>query len=183
VLKLLNLIVACAENRVIGRNARVPWRIPEDLKFFHDQTAGQICVLGRISCEIWPRAGLDGRRPVVLASRPLAHARSLAAADERGDERERGESNPVIVHSLAEALAVAENLTGEIYICGGERVFAETLALSRPMRLHLTLIHAEVAGDTYFPEWRHLFWREIGQRESSNANYRYTFFTLERVLT
>jgi dihydrofolate reductase len=126
---------------------------------------------------------LDGRRPVVLASRPLAHARSYAAADERGDERERGESKPVIVHSLPEALAVAENLTGEVYICGGERVFAETLALSRPMRLHLTLIHTEIPGDTYFPEWRHLVWREFGRRESSDANYRYTFFTLERVLT
>jgi dihydrofolate reductase len=88
-----------------------------------------------------------------------------------------------MVHSLPQALAVAENLTGEIYICGGERVFAETLALARPMRLHLTLIHAEVPGDTYFPEWRHLVWREVGRRESSDANYRYTFYTLERVLT
>jgi dihydrofolate reductase len=48
------------------------------------------------------------------------------------------------------------------------------------MRLHLTLVHAEVPGDRYFPEWRHLAWREVSRRESSDANYRYTFFTLER---
>ena len=54
--KLLNLIVACAENRVIGRDRRLPWRIPEDLQFFHDQTAGQTVVLGRVCFETWPRA-------------------------------------------------------------------------------------------------------------------------------
>ncbi|MGH7960007.1 MAG: dihydrofolate reductase [Opitutaceae bacterium] len=180
--KLLHLIVACAENRVIGRDDKLPWRIPEDLKFFHDETAGQICVLGRICYETWPRARLDGRRPVVLTSRPFVHPPGDAdpGAAARSDERKRAESEPIIVRSLDEALATAENLPGGIYICGGERIFAETLALSRPMRLHLTLIHAVIPGDTYFPEWRHLGWREVTRRESSDTNYRFTFFTLER---
>ncbi|MDB6126679.1 MAG: dihydrofolate reductase region, partial [Verrucomicrobia bacterium] len=47
-MKLLHLQVACSENRVIGREGRLPWRIPEDYQFFQDQTAGQIVVLGRI---------------------------------------------------------------------------------------------------------------------------------------
>jgi dihydrofolate reductase len=47
------------------------------------------------------------------------------------------------------------------------------------MRLHLTLIHAEISGDTVFPEWRHLPWREVARRESSDENYLYTFHTLE----
>ena len=87
---------------------------------------------------------------------------------------------PIVVGSFPEALAVAETLPGEIYICGGQRIFEETLALDRPLRLHLTLIHAEVPGDTFFPEWRHLAWREIARRESADANFRYTFFTLEK---
>ena len=182
--KLLHLIVACAENRVIGRNGRLPWRIPEDLKYFHDETAGQICVLGRICYETWPRVRLDGRRPVVLTRRSLAptpspeEGQSLRRDERAGDK----ESQPIVVHSLAEALATAENLPGEIYICGGEQVYAETLALQRPMLLHLTLIHADTPGDTFFPEWRHLSWRERTRRESADANYRYTFFTLERQL-
>ena len=166
--KLLHLIVACAENRVIGRAGKLPWHIPEDLKFFHDETAGQICVLGRVCYETWPRVRLDGRRPVVLASKPLAPA------------PEATEAEPIVAHSLSEALEIAEGLPGEIFICGGERIYAETLGLSRPMRLHLTLIHAEIPGDTHLPEWRHLAWRERERRESSDTNYRYTFLTLDR---
>jgi dihydrofolate reductase len=48
------------------------------------------------------------------------------------------------------------------------------------MRLHLTLVHAEVQGDRRFPEWRHLAWREVARRDSSDENFRYTFLTLER---
>jgi dihydrofolate reductase len=162
VTKLLHLIVACSENRVIGRDRHLPWRIPEDLKFFHDETADQICVLGRVCYETWPRARLDGRRPVVITRQ-----RALAAPGVQ------------VAPSLAEALEIAESLPGDIYICGGERIYAETLALSRPMRLHLTLIHASIPGDTFFPEWRHLAWREVARRESSDPNYRYTFHTLE----
>jgi dihydrofolate reductase len=172
VTKLLHIIVACAENRVIGRDRKLPWRIPEDLKFFHDATAGQICVLGRICFETWPRAVKDGRRPVVLTSRPLAASR----------EREQGDHAPIAVPSLPVALTVAETLPGEIYICGGQRIYEETLALERPMRLHLTLVHAEIPGDTFFPEWRHLPWRELARRESADANHRYTFLTLERLV-
>jgi dihydrofolate reductase len=163
--KLLHLIVACAENRVIGRAGRLPWRIAEDLKFFHDETAGQVCVLGRICFETWPRAQLDGRRPIVVT-------------------RNRGLARPgvSVAGSLSEALAIAEALPGAIYICGGERIYQETLSLSRPMHLHLTLIHAEIGGDTHFPEWRHLAWRELARRESADENHRYTFFTLARQL-
>jgi dihydrofolate reductase len=161
--KLLHLIVACSENRVIGRDGRLPWRIPEDLKFFHDETAGQTCVLGRVGYETWPRVRLDGRRPVVITRN-----RDLAAPGVH------------VAASLAGALEIAESLPGDIYICGGERIYTETLALDRPMRLHLTLIHAEITGDTYFPEWRHFKWREIARRDSADENYRYTFVTLDR---
>lgn len=161
--KLLHLIVACAENRVIGRGGRLPWHIPEDTTFFHDQTAGQIVVLGRVCFETWPRVALDGRRPVVITRNG-----SLAS------------DHVQVAASLADALAIAEALPGEIYICGGERIYAEALALDRPMRLHLTLVQADVEGDTFFPEWRHLAWREIARRESRDAHFRYTFLTLER---
>ena len=163
--KPLNIIVACSENRVIGRDRKLPWRIPEDLEFFHAETAGQICVLGRICFETWPRVCADGRRPVVLT-------RNTALARE----------GVHVVPSLTAALVIADTLPGEIYICGGERIYEETLTLARPMRLHLTLVHAQVDGDTFMPEWRHLPWREIQRRGSADANWRYTFFTYERVL-
>lgn len=150
---------------MIGRNGKLPWRIPEDFRFFEQETAGQICVLGRVCFETWRRAAQDGRRAIVL-TRQTALARDHVH----------------IVPTLAAALDLGERLPGEIYICGGEKIYAETLALPRPMRLHLTLVHAEVAGDTFMPEWRHLAWREFARRESRDAGYRYTFLTLDRVL-
>jgi dihydrofolate reductase len=159
----VHLIVACAENRVIGRGGRLPWRIPEDLKFFEDTTAGQICILGRICFETWPKANRDGRRPIVVSRN-----QALAGDGVR------------VAASLDAALRIADDLPGEIYICGGERIYGEALALPRPMQLLLTLVHADVPGDTFFPEWRHLAWRETARRESADANYRYTFLTLER---
>ncbi len=160
--KPLNLVVACSENRVIGRDGKLPWSIPEDMDHFHRTTAGQIVVLGRICYQTWPRVSLDGRRPVVITSN-----RELAAPNVR------------ITNNIDEAITIAQSLPGEIMICGGQRIYEETL--ERADRIILTLVHAEIPGDTYFPEWRHLEWRESGKRESSDANYRYTFSILERV--
>jgi dihydrofolate reductase len=161
--KMINLMVACAENRVMGRGNHLPWRIPEDLRFFHEETAGKTIVLGRICYQTWPRAREDGRRLIVVTSDP-----SLEAGGVR------------VARSVPEALGIAETMPGEIYVNGGERIFEEVLALDRPMRLHLTLVHAEVPGDRYFPEWRHLRWREVARRDSLDENFRYTFLTLER---
>jgi dihydrofolate reductase len=158
----IELIVACAENRVIGRAGRLPFDIPEDKQWFHDQTANQTVVLGRICYETWPRVREDGRQPVVITSNP-----ALAQPGVR------------VAANVSDALAIAQTLPGRIMICGGQRIYEETLPLAD--RILLTLVHAQVAGDTWFPEWRQLPWRETWKREGSDANYRYTFSILERV--
>jgi dihydrofolate reductase len=159
--KPLNLIVACAENRVIGRDRRLPFDIPEDKAWFHEKTAGTTVVLGRICFETWPKVLADGRQPVVITrDRGLASDRVRVAA------------------TVTEALALAQTLPGEIMICGGQRIYEETLPLAD--RLLLTLVHAAVPGDTFFPEWRQLPWRETWRKDSADANYRYTFSMLER---
>lgn len=181
--KLLHLVVACAENRVIGRDGRLPWRIPEDFAQFGALTAGNVCVLGRVCFDTWPDAVRDQRQPIVLTHRPLVPRPGPSMAElSRAEARSVGHSIPIPARSLGDALAVAETIPGEIFICGGQQVFEEAIGLARPMRLHLTLVHAEVPGDRYFPEWRHLAWREIGCRRSRDANFFYTFFTLERIL-
>ena len=119
-------------------------------------------MLGRVCYETWPRVLLDGRQPVVITSNP-----SLAQPNVR------------ITNNVDNALAIAQSLPGEIMICGGQRIYEETL--ERADRIILTLVHTEVQGDTTFPEWRHLKWHETEKRESSDANYRYTFSILERV--
>ncbi len=160
--KPLNLIVACAANRVIGRAGRLPFHIPEDKKWFHDRTAGTTVVLGRICYETWPRVRADGRVPVAISSnRALAQPGVHVAPD------------------VASALAIAQTLPGEIMICGGQRIYEETLPLAD--RLLLTYVHADVPGDTWFPEWRQMAWRESWRHDGADANYRYTFSILDRV--
>lgn len=158
----IQLIVACAGNRVIGRAGWLPFDIPEDQRWFHDQTANQTVVLGRICFETWPRVLADGRQPIVITrNHALASDRVRVAAD------------------VTAALALARALPGAIMVCGGQRIYEETLPLAD--RILLTLVHAEVEGDTYFPEWRHLAWRESWRKEGADENYRYTFSILERV--
>lgn len=158
--KPIQLIVAAAENRVIGRAGRLPFDIPEDKEWFHEKTANQVVVLGRICFETWPRVLADGRRPVVITrNRALASDRVRVAAD------------------VTEALAIARELPGQIMVCGGQRIYEETLPIAD--RLLLTLVHAAVEGDTFFPEWRQRPWKETWRRDGADANYRYTFSILE----
>jgi dihydrofolate reductase len=133
---------------------------------FHDETAGKTIILGRICYQTWPRATQDGRRLVVVTSDSTLEQEGVRVA-----------------RSVPEALAITETMPGEIYVNGGERIFEEVLSLDRPMRLHLTLVHANVEGDRYFPEWRHLQWREVSRRDSADENFSYTFYILERILS
>lgn len=178
--KPLNLIVACTENRVIGRDSRLPFDIPEDKKWFHEKTANNVVVLGRICFEVWPDVIADGRRAVVISSDP--DRIRAAAFKKKGapDPKALLKPSPVtVVPDVKTALAAAQELEGEIMICGGQRIYEETLPNCD--RLYLTLVHAELEGDTYFPDWRQLKWTESFRQESSDANYRYTFSILERV--
>lgn len=158
-----NIIVACAENRVIGQDGRLPWRIPEDWQLFRRRTAGSTVVLGRISFKSWRSVLADDRRAVVLTQ-----DRSLAG--------ERVE----VANSLPAALALTEAHPGEIYVCGGQRIFEEAIRRPEAARLYLTLVHARLAGDRHFPEWAHEFPCVLEQRESADANFRYTFYSLAR---
>jgi dihydrofolate reductase len=161
--KPLNLIVACAENRVIGRDGKLPWRIPEDWRFFKTLTAGKIVILGRISFCSWKSVLEDGRRVIVLTR-----------------DKTLGNDRVQVADSLASALALAEKMPGEIFVCGGQQIFEEAMTLPRVERLYLTLVHANVAGDRYFPGWHGAFPRVIEQRDGSDENYRYTFYVLGR---
>ncbi len=159
--KPLHLIVACSENRVIGRRGHLPWAIPEDTSFFQTQTMGQTVIMGARSFGEWPSC-VQGRDVVVVTHDPSALPPTVHAAA-----------------NLTEAITKAQALRGEIYLCGGQRIYEEGLPLTD--RLHLTLVHTEIAdGDTFFPEWRTHFTREIARRESRDARWRYTFLTLAR---
>jgi dihydrofolate reductase len=161
----LSLIAAVAENRVIGAGNALPWHLPADLKRFRRLTTGCPIIMGRRNYESIGRA-LPERDNIVVTRRLDYQAPGC-----------------VVVHSLEAALAAA-NGAHETYVIGGAELYNQTLA--RADRLYLTLVHAVVTGDTYFPEIDLSAWRETA-RERQEADERhahaFTFLTLDRAIT
>ena len=158
----LTLVVAVAENGIIGRGGDLPWRLPEDLKHFRRLTMGNTVLMGRKTFESL-RKPLEGRANWVLTRDP-AYAPAGAT----------------VFHDLADALAAQPQ--GQLIVIGGAELYRQTLPLAK--RLELTRVHANVAGDTHFPLHDPALWRETA-REDRPADERhahaYSFLTLERV--
>lgn len=159
---LLTAVVAVADNGVIGREGGLPWHLPADLKHFKAMTMGRPVLMGRRTFESIGKA-LPGRRNLVVTRRPLAVPGVEA------------------VGSIDEALALVADAP-EVAIIGGAQIWRDTLP--RIGRIHLTRVHADVDGDTFFPDLDPLHWRETERREQPaderNA-YPLTFVTLERI--
>lgn len=141
------LIVAVAANGVIGRDNRLPWHIPEDLKWFKRATLGKPVIMGR---RTWDSIGrpLPGRPNIVVTRQPDWSAEG---------------AHPV--HSLAEALALAERLApeaSEAMVIGGSALFAEALPAAH--RVYWTEIHGAYEGDTLFPPFDRSGWREVSRQ-------------------
>ena len=156
---VLTLIVARADNGVIGAGGGLPWRLPDDLRRFKALTMGKPCIMGRKTWDSLPRKPLPGRTNIVV-TRNAAFAAAGA----------------VVVRSLDEALAAAakEN-PSEIMVIGGADIFAA--ALPRAGRIHLTEVHAAPDGDVRLPPFPPAQWREVA-RESPSPEFSYV--TLER---
>ncbi|AKP47495.1 dihydrofolate reductase [Bacillus smithii] len=159
---MISLIVAMDENGVIGNENRLPWRLPEDLKFFKRTTMGHVIVMGRKTFESIGKP-LPGRKNVVLTKN-----RSFRA------------DNCTIVHSPEEVLAMNDQY-GEIFIIGGAEIFR--IFLPHAKRMYITKIHHHIAGDTYFPEVNWSEWRieekKKGIKDEQNP-YDYEFLLFSR---
>lgn len=138
----ISLVVAAAENDVIGRDGALPWHLPADLRRFRALTTGHVVLMGRLTHEsIVARLGhpLDGRTSVVVSS----------TLRDPADER------VVLAGSVESALEVAASLgalvgSGELFVAGGESVYRQVLPAAD--RIYLTRVHAEVTGDRRMPD-------------------------------
>lgn len=152
------IIAAIAENGVIGRENRLPWHLPRDLRFFRDTTIGHTIVFGRKTFESLCRGSLPGRRNIVIT------------------ERRNYESDGIeVFHSLS---AVLEAMTGddEVFICGGAELYAAALPLVE--QLYLTRVAATPVGDVMFPEVDWSEWQlatETRHRADERNAYDLTF--------
>lgn len=164
----LTIIAALTRNGVIGRDNRLPWHIPEDLKRFKALTLGHPVIMGRKTFE----------SIVASLGKPLAGRENIVVTR----SREFAHPGCRVVHSIEEALAAAKG-ADEVFVIGGAEIYA--LALPLASRLQLTEVGFSTHGDAYFPEFERSEWREVW-RESHAAegpqrlHYDYDFVTYER---
>jgi dihydrofolate reductase len=159
----VELVVAAAENDVIGRAGRLPWVLPQDLRHFKSLTVGRHILMGRKTYESIGKA-LPDRTNWVLS---------------RGGSFKPGDAQ--VVSTLREAQAAA-GPHAPLMVIGGAQIY--DLCLAEAKRIHLTLVHAHIEdGDTFFRAWRDLEWREVSrQRHEADDRHAhaYSFITLER---
>ncbi|MCP5433231.1 MAG: dihydrofolate reductase [Alphaproteobacteria bacterium] len=162
------LVAAVAANGVIGRDGRLPWKIPVDMRRFKALTMGKPVIMGRKTFASIGKP-LPGRENIVVTRDPAWSAEGVRVA-----------------LSFLEAVDIAVHVaraTGadEVMAIGGAQIYAEALPLAR--RLHLTEVAGEVAGDTFFPPVDARHWREVERihpLKEDAATHDCSFVTLER---
>ncbi len=154
------MIAAMANHRVIGKDNKMPWHLPEDLRHFKAMTLGKPVLMGRKTFESIGRA-LPGRHNIVIS-------------------RQEGLSiEGVTCVTSFDAAKVAAGECQELVVIGGGQLYAELLAVAD--KLYLTQIALDVAGDTYFPAWNDVEWQETESLEAVSAEgLGYRFMTLVR---
>ena len=154
------LVLARADNGVIGRDNALPWHLPADLKHFKEITSGKPMIMGRRTFESLPGL-LPGRRHIVL-TRDLGW--SAAGAE--------------VAHDLAGALGLVDEEA--VSVIGGAEIF--DLFLDWADKIELTEVHAEVAGDAMVPAPDPTIWRETNRQwyPAEGDAPAYSFVTLER---
>lgn len=135
---MISLIAAMSENRVIGAAGDLPWRLPDDLKYFMRTTRGHYVIMGRKTWESMGNA-LSNRTNIVITRREGFDA-----------------PGATVVHSLDDAIRIAPTAEQEVFIIGGGEIFR--LALPMADRVYLTVVHADVDGDVTFPELHDADW-------------------------
>jgi dihydrofolate reductase len=163
------LIVAMAQNGVIGRNNQLPWRLPEDLRYFKKTTMGKPVIMGRKTFESIGKP-LPGRTNIVISTQKnilLPEGVRLA-------------------QSVNEAMSIAESIglidgVNEVMVIGGEQIYA--LFMPSAKRIYLTKVHANVDGDAYFSSFVERDWSKVSEdffEASENNPYDYSFCVLEK---
>lgn len=157
---MISIIVAVAENGVIGDKNALLWHITEDLKHFKAVTTGHPVVMGRRTYESLGRP-LPNRTNVVITRQEIEIP------------------GCTVVHSLEQAVALFPE--EEVFVIGGAQIYAEALPLAR--RFYLTRVFRAYEGDTRFPDWDERQWRLVGSESfpcGKEYPYPFAFETYER---
>ncbi|MWP60997.1 type 3 dihydrofolate reductase [Gilliamella sp. Pas-s25] len=164
---IVSMIVAMADNHVIGLNNQMPWHLPADLAWFKKNTLNKPVIMGRKTFESIGRP-LPGRHNIIISRQTTIESNMVP--------------NISWVPSIDAAILLAQTqLVDEAFIIGGGNIYKQALPLAN--RLYLTHIDAKLQGDTYFPDYSPEQWQVIYQeahQADDKNNYPYRFEILER---
>lgn len=158
----LHLIAAMARKRVIGKDGTLPWRVPEDLRYFKQATMGHAIIMGRRTFDEVGKP-LPGRTNIVVTRNGPSPAHPPAS------------DKLLWVRTLEEALRAAYAVDAEPYVIGGAQIYKE--AFPFVTHLHVTYIDRDIEGDTYFPAWDESEWQEVESRVGEESDVRFVTLT------
>ena len=156
---IISLIAAMSHNRVIGRDNDLPWKLPDDMKFFQRTTKGHVVIMGRKNYDSLPPS-----------YKPLPNRTNVILTRQKGYEAE----DCVVFDNLDSALNFSRKEgEQEAFVIGGGQVYEQAIAKSD--RIYLTEIKAEIDGDTFFPKFG-ADWKEISrEHHSADERHQYAF--------
>lgn len=161
---MLSHIVAASENNVIGSHNELPWKLPNDFKYFKNKTWGMPVIMGRKSYESLKNA-LPGRINIVVTKK-----------------KNWNPGDAIIANDIDEAIEKAkESDAKEIFIIGGGEIFKQSM--DKISRIYITRVHATVEGDTFYPEINSSEWHIVDSQPfpaDEKHNYAYTFEVWEK---
>jgi len=161
----LTIIVAAAENNVIGKDNQLIWHLSNDLKRFKKLTSGHHIIMGRKTFESFPK--------------PLPNRTHIVITRQKNYKVPKG---VIVVHTMKEAVSVATVADAEPFVIGGGEIYKQAIPFAT--KIELTRVHHEFEGDTYFPEIDMKDWKEVANtfhKQDDKHEYEFSFITYERV--
>ncbi|MDB5010718.1 MAG: dfrA [Mucilaginibacter sp.] len=159
---IVSIVVAISENHAIGKDNKLLWHLPNDLKHFKEITTGHTIIMGRKTYDSVGRP-LPNRRNIIITRQNM----TIAGCE--------------VVNSIDAALALCAD-EAEVFIVGGAEIYRQSLQLTD--RIYLTIVHQEFDGDSYFPDIKENEWAATAREdhEPDNKNLLpYSFITFKRL--
>lgn len=161
---MLSIIVAKAKNNIIGKNNKMIWHLPEDLKHFKNLTTGHTIIMGRKTFESLGKP-LSNRKHIIFSQNP---------------EFKVNDENVEVVHSLLQIQDLIEGKE-EAFVIGGAMIY--NFLMPYVKKMYVTEIEKDFEGDTFFPIIDSEIWKEVSREKGikdENNNLDYYFVTYER---
>jgi dihydrofolate reductase len=158
---IVSIVVAISENHAIGKDNKLLWHLPNDLKHFKEITSGHTVIMGRKTYDSVGKP-LPNRRNIIITRQNI----TIPGCE--------------VVNSMDAALALCKE-EAEVFIVGGAEIYRQSMHLTN--RIYLTIVHKEFDGDSYFPEINTSEWKETAHEDhepDAKNSLPYSFITFEK---